>query len=294
LDIFELYGKQDYRHTIDQDKLQHDFKKMAIGINKLRDSVVFLLKENKENAKVLKTYSKQLNQNTTILKDSAKTQELNMKNSQESIQKVNLSVKNGNDSIEGMAVLTSELLTSVSNGLKLVTNTNDSMEVINKQAIDITKTLKIIDEIALQTSILSLNAAVEAASAGEAGKSFSVVAKEVRDLATKSKNAANQIKKIVEETSQKIVLGKEVGDQLSQEFEQLNNYIHQTTSHIDNLSDNMQTQNKILEEVNNNSIPELKKSIEENTIVANQTKEMVQKIDEISNDIVETTTKGSF
>ncbi len=294
LDIFELYGKKDYRTVIDETELEYDFKKMAIGINKLRDSVVYLLKENKENAKILKEYSKQLNQNSKILKDGAKTQELSMKNSQESIQKVNMSVKNGNTSIKNMAVLTSHLLTSVSNGLNLVTDTNSSMDIIDKQAEDITKTLKIIDEIALQTSILSLNAAVEAASAGEAGKSFSVVAKEVRDLATKSKSAANQIKKIVEETSQKIVLGKEVGEKLSLEFQQLNNYIHKTTSHIDNLSSNMHIQNKILEEVNQNSIPDLKKSIEENSIVASQTQEMVLKIDEISNDIVETTTKGTF
>ena len=80
-------------------------------------------------------------------------------------------------------------------GQDLVNKTVSSMEDINKQALAINEAIGVIDQIAFQTNILSLNAAVEAATAGETGKGFAVVAQEVRNLATRSAEAANEIKK---------------------------------------------------------------------------------------------------
>jgi methyl-accepting chemotaxis protein len=68
------------------------------------------------------------------------------------------------------------------------------MEDINTQVTAINEAISVIDQIAFQTNILSLNAAVEAATAGEAGRGFAVVAAEVRNLASRSAEAANEIK----------------------------------------------------------------------------------------------------
>ncbi len=82
------------------------------------------------------------------------------------------------------------------------------MDEINEQVNSINEAITVIDQIAFQTNILSLNAAVEAATAGEAGKGFAVVAQEVRNLAARSAEAAKEIKELVETATTKANSGK--------------------------------------------------------------------------------------
>ncbi len=107
----------------------------------------------------------------------------------------------------------------------------DSMVAKSK---DIAQVINIIQEIAFQTNILSLNAAVEAATAGEAGKGFAVVAQEVRNLASRSADAAKQIKDVVTTIQQET-------EKIKDSSNSVTNVVNETKIRIDGLSKLMNT-----------------------------------------------------
>ena len=237
--VLDNYALGKYKFRLSEDEkigMYGDFGTLSTGSVLLGQSMSQLIAMITNAGKELESNTFTLTESSQMLSQSSNEQAASLEETAASIEQITGNMKASSKDVVNMLNIAEELNTSAISGNNLATKTSSSMDEINQKVSAISDAISVIDKIAFQTNILSLNAAVEAATAGEAGKGFAVVAQEVRNLANRSSDAAKQIKKLVEDAKTTSNEGKNIATNMINGYENLSLKIVATKNIIDNVS----------------------------------------------------------
>jgi len=216
-----------------------------------------------------------LSDSAVRLSNSSNEQAAALEQTAAAIEEVTATISHSSESSAKMAQYAKNVTNSSKVGVELANKTSVSMDDLSKEVNTINEAITIIDQIAFQTNILSLNAAVEAATAGEAGKGFAVVAQEVRNLAARSAEAANEIKSLVESANSKAMEGKTVAAQMIEGFNELDENITTTITLIDDVANSSKEQEKVMVQINE-TVNSLDQATQNNANLSNNISSMAK------------------
>ncbi len=288
-EVLEHYSNKDFTKTIDK----ATSGKIGNDILELNKMITELLQDNQEDGLILQEKSNELTSNVKILNENANSQAASLEETAASIEEITSNIKQTSQKAQEMLSISSKTQKSAHIGKDLASKTVNSMEDINNTVININEAITVIDQIAFQTNILSLNAAVEAATAGEAGKGFAVVAQEVRNLASRSAEAAKEIKDLVESATVKANEGKEISSTMIEGFSELENNISETSNLIDDVTNAANEQSTGISQISD-AVNQLDKFTQENASIAEKTNSIALETNDIAKDIVNNVNKNNF
>ena len=283
VEIIGLYSEHDYRKQVNINPILKGKMKLAMEqINQLGSELNNNAKHNLENGTLLEKNSLTMNRSVENLANKANAQAASLEETAAALEEITSITKNNTQNAHKMSNLSKDVKDSVILGENLANKTASSMDEINAKVEAINEAIEVIDQIAFQTNILSLNAAVEAATAGEAGKGFAVVAQEVRNLANRSAEAAKEIKDLVENATSKTNDGKKISDEMKVGYNNLNKLISETIDIIQDVSIASSEQLKGIEQIND-AVAILDRVTQENAseasnvaLIANETLDMAK------------------
>ena len=283
VEIIGLYSEHDYRKQVNINPILKGKMKLAMEqINQLGSELNNNAKHNLENGTLLEKNSLTMNRSVENLANKANAQAASLEETAAALEEITGITKNNTQNAHKMSNLSKDVKDSVVLGENLANKTAFSMDEINAKVEAINEAIEVIDQIAFQTNILSLNAAVEAATAGEAGKGFAVVAQEVRNLANRSAEAAKEIKDLVENATSKTNDGKKISDEMKVGYNNLNKLISETIDIIQDVSIASSEQLKGIEQIND-AVAILDRVTQENAseasnvaLIANETLDMAK------------------
>jgi methyl-accepting chemotaxis protein len=166
------------------------------------------------------------------------------------IADITVKTKYNTEVAEKTAKLSENINETVVKGESQMQEMTAAMASINEASRSIEQVIKSIDDIAFQTNILALNAAVEAARAGEAGKGFAVVAGEVRNLASKSADAAKETNALIENSIKKAELGGKIVVETAGSLSEIKSGMAQSVSLVEEIAEASREQSIAISQIN--------------------------------------------
>ena len=265
-DGLEIVAGGDLTHDIkllsEQDVMGNSLKQMLENLNNMFSDI------NSATSQV-STGSKQIADGAQTLAQGSTEQAASIEQLSSSIAEIAKSSKTNAQTAGTTSKLSDAIKDSAEKGSRQMDEMITAVGEINEASKNISKIIKTIDDIAFQTNILALNAAVEAARAGQHGKGFAVVAEEVRNLASKSAEAAKDTGNMIQMSMEKAELGTRIASETAASLSEIVTGIKESSQFITEIARASDAQTQSIEQINT-GIDQVAMVVQQNSATAEE------------------------
>jgi len=226
------------------------FKALAAGMNRVVGNMADVVRTISAAAAEVGTGAEEISRGNADLSQRTEEQATSLEETASSMEQMTSAVKSSADNAAQANQLARAARDQAERGGAVVQSAVTAMSEINTSSKKISDIIGVIDDIAFQTNLLALNAAVEAARAGEQGRGFAVVASEVRNLASRSAEAAKEIKGLIQDSVSKVDDGTKLVDASGKVLQEIVAGVKKVTDVMAEIAASSQEQASGIEQVN--------------------------------------------
>ena len=188
---------------------RNEMGRLAMGLEEMQQSLISTVTAVRNSSESIHTGAAEISSGNNDLSSRTEQQAASLEETAASMEQLTATVKQNTDNAKQATQLAKNASDTAARGGRVVDTVVHTMSEIADSSQQIAQITNVIDSIAFQTNILALNAAVEAARAGEQGRGFAVVAGEVRTLASRSAQAAKEIKALIDHSTHCVGMGSQ-------------------------------------------------------------------------------------